>query len=962
MTPLRTVLVAAAAFTLSAPVFAQSQAVDASVEGVVRDPNGAPVAAAAVSVANLGTGAARALTTAADGSFSAVALPLGVYRVRVEAHGFKPLERTGLRLSAGETAVLALGLEVGGISEVVTVSGDAPIAQPGKIDLGRTITEEEVRNLPLVSRNPYNFALIQPNVTGYENLEFGVPRLNANGSQMHTNFQIDGNTNTQKDRAGLRLLPVSEVVVGEIEVVTNGFAPEFGQTTGMVFNAVTPSGTNDFHGSASYRLLRRGLVSRPFFLSPNAPKPDDRANDYTAALGGPIVKDRWHFYLGFEHLDRDLSADRVITVSPANAAALGLAAQAVPGVVPAAQGVTFVLAKTDYQLGSRNKLSARYLYFRNASPYNIGGGLNTLERATDFADRMDSASTQLVTSVGSRAVNELRVQFARRSQSRVASAGASDAVAVVVNGAANFGGPFYNAQESAGFAFEQKIWQVLDSLSWTRGRHSLKVGFDVQRIDDSRVNVLRRLYTFASVAAYQATANGSNPRAYSTFTQDLGDPAVSYQSTFASGFVQDDFRVSSRFKLLYGVRYDVFVVPDSRPFAANPASASFRVDKNNFGPRIGFSWTLDASARTVLRASTGLSYEPPLLNFYEDAIQRNGDPRSLTVNLSPSAAGAPAYPQTLTDLPAGFVRPRQSIVTVDPAFSTQHAWLSNVQLERALGEDLSVAVGYVNSTGRALPVLVDTNLVPTGTVLADGRPVFSGTVSAATRVDPTFDHVDTFRSIGHGRYDALTVSLNKRLSHGVQFQASYTWAKGKDDAPLTGAYVVGSGDDRISIPGNLAYDEGVVPFNQTHTFVASSLLAPQVDGSGFLAGLANHNQLALVLQWNSGLPFNIRSNQDLNRDGVQNDRPLGVARNSGRLGRVLNLDARYSRFLPLRGRVRAELFAEAKNLLNVNNVASVNRVVATDAAGNPTLPLPDEFPGTGAYQQRRVQLGAKVTF
>ena len=115
------------------------------------------------------------------------------------------------------------------------------------------------------------------------------------------------------------------------------------------------------------------------------------------------------------------------------------------------------------------------------------------------------------------------------------------------------------------------------------------------------------------------------------------------------------------------------------------------------------------------------------------------------------------------------------------------------------------------------------------------------------------------------------------------------------------------------------------------------------------------------MQANSGLPFNIRANQDLNKDGLSNDRPLGIDRNTGRLGRVFNVDGRYSRFVPM-GRVRAELFAEAKNLFNTRNVATVNRVVVVDAAGNLLSPLPSPFPGTGAYQQRQFQLGAKVSF
>ena len=127
---------------------------------------------------------------------------------------------------------------------------------------------------------------------------------------------------------------------------------------------------------------------------------------------------------------------------------------------------------------------------------------------------------------------------------------------------------------------------------------------------------------------------------------------------------------------------------------------------------------------------------------------------------------------------------------------------------------------------------------------------------------------------------------------------------------------MGSGDDRLSDPSNQDRDKGVVPFNQTHTFVMSTLLAPRVSGPGFGARLANNNQLGLILPWNSGLPFNIRSNLDLNLDGLTNDRPLGIDRNTGRFGQVVNVDARYIRFIPLTARVRAELFVEAKNIFN----------------------------------------------
>src|SRR5262249_17890342 len=148
-------------------------------------------------------------------------------------------------------------------------------------------------------------------------------------------------------------------------------------------------------------------------------------------------------------------------------------------------------------------------------------------------------------------------------------------------------------------------------------------------------------YTFPTIDAYLSAKSGTTPRSYTNFQQLIGNPEVAYHSTFLSLFVQDDVRVSPRFKLLYGVRYDLFKIPDSRPYPPNSLSNEFKVDKNNFAPRAGFTWTLDSSARTVLRASSGIMYEPPLINFYEDAIQRNGDPRTLTATLNPTSAGAP---------------------------------------------------------------------------------------------------------------------------------------------------------------------------------------------------------------------------------------------------------------------------------------------------------------------------------
>ena len=947
------------------PAAAQSQATNATIEGIVRDASGGVLPGVTVTVKNVDTGLERVVISNEAGAFRAPLLPLGGYAVRAELQGFKKFEQQGLALSAGQTAVINVILAVGNMSETVTVTSEVPVAQPGKIDLGRTISAEEIHNLPLPSRNPYNFAFLQANVTGYENNEFGVPRINANGSQMHTNYQLDGNTNTEKDRAGLRLLPVSEVLVREVKVVTNGFAPEFGQTTGMVYNAITPSGTNKFAGSGSYRFKRNSMSAAPFFLAAGVRKPDTVADDVTLSFGGPIAKDKTHFYSAYEFVNRSLiTGGSVITVTATDAAALGITLPS-SGVMPQHQKVNFAFGKVDHELSKNSHLAVRYFLFKNFSTSNIGGGLSTLDRATDFTDRMDSASAQMTTTVGGSALNELRVQYARRHQFRTASASAATGPAIVVSGKANFGGPQSGDGNSTGFDFNQGIWQVIDNFSVLRGRHAFKVGIDAQVIADDRVRGDLFQYTFPTIDAYLAAKNGTNKFGYTSLQQQFGNVSASYTSGFYGVFVQDDWQVSPQLKVLYGVRYDLFDVPAPRAFAANKYSQTFTIDKNNIAPRVGLSWALDQNAKTVLRASTGLMFEPPLLDFYDGAILNNGDPASYTVSVAGSAAGAPAYATSLAAPPAGFVLPRQSITAVATNFKTQQAWLTNVQIERALTSDVAVAVGYVNSIGRNLPVLMDVNLIPTGAVLGDGRPIYSTTVSAATRVDPTFDHVNVFQSIGESLYNAATFTLTKRMSHGWQGQATYTLARGTDTSPLTGTYVVGSGDDRLSDPSNLSRDKGLVPFNQTHTLAVSTVLSPSVTGNGIGAVLLNHNQLGIILQVNSGLPFNVRSNADLNRDGVTNDRPLNVDRNTGRLGSVLNLDLRYSRFIPLNAGRKFELFFEAKNLGNKQNIAGVNRVVTTDALGVPATAVPTPavgFAGTSAYDQRIMQVGIKFVF
>src|SRR5436190_14231677 len=299
---MRTFLSALIAIALAMPAFAQSTAANGAIEGTISDSSGGVLPGVTVTIVNAETGAERTVVTNDRGIYRAPLLPLGMYTVSAELQGFKKFEQKDIKLSVGQTQTVNATLAVGTVSETITVSSsDLVSLETSRIDIGHTMSELEVHNLPLVARNPYHFALVQPGVTGFENVEFGVPRLAANGAAMRINYMIDGNTNTEKDRAGLRLLPMSEVMVKEVKVVTTGFAPEFGQTMGMVYNAVTPSGTNTYKGEASYLFRRKAFSAFPFFfgcgsttpaascppVAADATRPETRVDTGTATLGGP---------------------------------------------------------------------------------------------------------------------------------------------------------------------------------------------------------------------------------------------------------------------------------------------------------------------------------------------------------------------------------------------------------------------------------------------------------------------------------------------------------------------------------------------------------------------------------------------------------------------------------------------------------------------------------------------------
>lgn len=973
---------------------AQSQALNGQIEGIVTDAAGAAIPNASITVRNIERGSELQITSDENGVYRAPLLQLGTYRITTEAPNFKRLVREGITLSAGQTATVNLALETGDVSATVTVSSDAPIADPGKIDVGRVMTTREIKDLPLVSRNPYNFSLLQANVVGRPNTEFGVPRVSANGYARRTNFQLDGNVNTQANVAGLRLVPISETFISEVQLVTNGFSAEFGNTPGLVMNNITPSGTNGFHGSAAYRFRRARLTSRPFNTSPLLAKAPNPVDDFTLAVGGPIIKDRWFFYSGYEKVNRDFSGRpaQQTSINAANQQALvasGLPAEIFVPFIPASQKVNFFIFRTDAQLTKAHRLTGRFIKFTNFSPNNIGGLTgstpNTLQRTQDLDDKSNSLAIQLASILTPNVFNEFRFQRAHRKSEFLTNAFTpTSGPAITITNVAAFGPATTNNTISP----IETINQFQDNLTWSRGDHAMKFGAGVNRIYDFRRNDIGATYTFGSIAAYLTAKNNTaitpgvcptgvtNPRqCYTSFTQFLGNSEIEYKSTFYNFFAQDDWKVTRKLKVNYGLRYDLYDVPKGDPNSPFEGDQNFKTDKNNLAPRLGFVYSLREGDRpTVIRGSAGIYYDTVYLSMYENAIQANGTGRYLSVSRNPANAGqvatAPLFPSVLpANASLSALGITQDAQMISPDFENTYAMHFQTQIEQAITNDISVTAGYIHSEGRFLPVYRQINYLPIpGRFLADGRPVYS----SATRVNSNFNSILQVDSGGNSHYNAFTLQLNKRFSQGYLFSFNYTLSRVRDNAPERNLQGVGAATQ--TDPSNRNFDLGYGVADQRHTFSGSFVARPSFNVENkTLRYILNNNQFGFTAFAGSGETFPITTNFDLNGDGVGNDIPVGLERNAGRAPGFVNVDFRYSRIIPITERFRIELVAEATNIFNINSTITygtgttlTNTTIPTFSTTTGALlvspsDLYQRFAPT-AQESRQGQLGIKFVF
>ena len=942
------ILIAAIALPIAS---AQTQAINGSIRGRVTDPAGAAIPGATVGVDNVATNYSREAVSNDEGYFVFPNLPIGTYTVTIKKEGFDQQRRPGIVLDAGTEAVIDAALKVGAVSTTVEVSGGAPVIEPTRVAIGRNIDQLEVDNLPLTSRNPYNFVLFQPGVSGHPNPELGVPRVvNTNGLDNRVQYQMDGMVDTESDQYGLRLFAISDSYVREVQTVSNSFSPEFGRTTGDIYNAITNSGTNDFHGEF-YFIGRPPESARTILLASNQPNTSIDLHDFAGNAGGRLKKDKLFIFGAYEHLLRGTPTP--VTITPANAAAIGLPASQL-ATAATVQHVQFLDLRVDWNINSKNQFFVRYNYFRNEYPFNSqNGGLNALSAASDFRDRAHIGGFQLLTSFSPTALNELRASEPYRNEHHIPDPLTGPGPAITITGVATF-----NGTTSAETRFAEKIPSLNDNFTKIMGTHTIKAGFGFQQNNDNQLSAVYSQYTFSSVANYLLASSGANPFAYSQFTTILGVPGASYKSNFYDLFVQDSWQARQNLLIIYGLRWDRFQAPSGEANAPFPYTQTFRTPGKDFAPRLGVAWSV--TPKTVVRASSGIFYDAPSTNLWYKSLTTDGSTRAFTDTFTPTAGNAPAFPQVFNFLPGATLPSPPSIITLSPNYKNPYTINTSVQIVRQLTNNDALTVGYIRTSARDLTYQRDMNLINPTSYLADGRPVYSSAINASTRLYPQFNAItlqDTGASLN---YNAMIVNYTHRFSGGYLINASYTWSHSISDAPETYGYDQSA---LIEDPTNRQRDLGNAVVNRPQAFTMSSVLMPTFKlSNGALNRLANGNQLTLLANISNGDQLNETTSTILNGDpagsGIQ--RPLFIGRDTLRGPNIYQIDMRYTRTIfSHHERFRVKFLAEANNVFNIKNVTSINTTATTTATGFITA-APTLAPTSTLLEGRLIQLGIRA--
>lgn len=1083
------------------PVLAQETS--ASITGKITDPSGAPIGNATVKATDEQRGTIWPTTTNADGIFVFPRIPVGTYEVRVEAAGFKTSVRPHIGLELNARDRIDLQMEIGALTENVTVAADSAILQTDTTQVGEVLNPTTIINTPLISRNYIALALLIPGVqtpnpagfnSGARSGGGGRPYVNGNREEAN-NFLLDGIDNNQVSD-NLTAYQPSVDAIAETKILTNNAPAEFGNFQGGIINVGIKSGTNQYHGDL-FEFFRNDKLNannwgRNWSLAPDssgkAPRPALRSNIFGGTFGGPVIKDRLFFFVDYQGTRiASPGAPSAITVVPA-AFRVGDFSALLPGSqiydpsTTDANGNRQPFVNNQIPLSRINPVALKLFNNTKLYPLPINNGLsnNAINVGSSYTNtdqgdvRVDAKASQKddvsvrysksvqdqpstnsfplfyngfsnspfqagvvnwTRTIGPTLVNEARVGINRIV---LVSGGADKGLGDIANqigiaGVAaglpsiqfansttsNFGSANIGVQTN----FADVTFHYADNLTIVRGRHLMKAGGQIlrQRVNtfyagnNGRTGFIRFSGQYTQGPNFKAVAKGSG---YDVADFFLGAPndigrglstgTWGQRSTIYGAYFQDDWRVTDTLTLNLGLRWEYhtpLVEVEDRQSNFSPFSgtlelagkdgnsrALYQSYKKDFQPRVGFAWTPKLlGGKTVLRGAYTISsfmegsgtnlrlpLNPPFNTEFETIYQAS-DPvihsttdQGLTVLQSKDP-----YKGATIRLWDPFVRPAET-----------QQW--NFTAERELPGNIVLSAGYVGQHGTHLIVPMpyfQRRLLPDGSTLPS--QYLSGNPALAT-----IAQISGTESDGNQRYDSLQVSGRKRLSAGLEFQASYTWSKGMSDA--IGYYGEGGQAGSQSAYWQNLYNRkaewGPTYFDLQHNFTFSYVYElpfgkSKQFGSGWnplVNGVLGGWQTGGILSLHTGFPITI---QDSDRSGTNsrgaradrvadgNDGPktvgpdgvwfntsafqptkVGTFGNSGvgiiRGPGLERFDLSLQKQFAIRESKRLEFRAETFNLTNTPTFSSPNRNVNSSQFGQIR----------GSQGERNVQFALKLYF
>ncbi len=945
-----------------------SAQISGKIQGFVKDPSGAVMPGVTVTAENSDTGAQRSAETTDTGFYVVRNLASGNYNVSAALEGFQTVRREGLRVQVGQTIDINFDLGLAAETEIITVTSEAPLVEISRSSAASYVSEEEIESLPIVGRDFKDFALLAPTVqsdpirgfitmSGQRGIYSG---LNIDGSDAKSAFFAYGLGGEATENDGL---VVAQDSVKEFQIVTSSFSPEFGANSGGFVNVVTKSGGNDLSASAFYFFRDDSMAAdepaSPLDVSRGntdaSPADEFDRSEWGVSLGGPIVKNRTHFFVSYDQTARDEPISRDLR-TPGIYDLIMTRAASEPGFAALLDGFTrnadgsasgnflrsvdnlILFGKIDHQIGVSHSLSGRV----NFTDY---------ERISSFKDEESSKLEdttaivgQLVSVIGSSGVNEFRIQDAEDNLDRL-----SLRVGEQIEAQVRF--RFGDFDSVGKFDFlpilvEEEKMQVQDNFSYLFGDHDLKFGVSYSKDDLAQVfkGSADGRYDFRSADDFLNNID-SGVRIY---FGNINFPNYDESQELLGIYAQDSYKPNANLTLSYGIRYGATYNPDNLPHLL-AEGRDIPDDTDNLAPRFGFAYSPGGSGSSVLRGGIGLFYGRTPTLLFASQVQENGlFPNFGRVFVQPGDIGHVPLGTPIDNLnPPAETIPSTSYL--EPSFEDSETWRFNLGYERTLKADWVGTVDLVYADGSKLQSNVDLNR--TYSFDEFGRPIAS-----PTRPDPTLQTIFVRRSFGESEYTAVTLKVEKRWNGRYQLRAHYTWSQDKDtDSNERSATSV-----TVSSPNDPRYDWGLAERDVENRLLLSGMVE-------LVWGI----QLSGIAEYRDGRPFDpTDSSFDFAACGFTslgfncpNARPVVdgqvLARNSFRDESIQRVDLRLSKYFDL-GDVRIGVFGEAFNVFD-DNSWEVEGGFSGDRQRDPNhadFGLADDIVTT----PRQYQLGVRLSF